>query len=109
MISRFPRKLATDLLTLDNLSSSIYRLIRGFPSALPSWVWALYSFDCALHIYTNGHALLLQDLDASISWKAIIWHQILCLVAMPVVGMMESIAVLSAIVDTPNGFEVISK
>ena len=86
-----------------------YLLISGWPEAIASWCYVLLAFDEAVRICGLSLALFIQDLDAMVGWEDMLWHQSLCLLLTPTLWILDATAILSAWIDMPSGFEVISK
>jgi hypothetical protein len=76
---------------------------------MPLWLWGVYALDRAICLYEDALALLVQDFDAFVDWKTMVVHQLMCPFIMPLTSVLEAASTLSAILDEPKGFEVISK
>jgi cellulose synthase/poly-beta-1,6-N-acetylglucosamine synthase-like glycosyltransferase len=89
--------------------SMLCLLISRWPKAITSWCVALLALHEAVRICGLSLALFIQDLDARVGCKDMLWHQALCLLLAPILWILDATAILSAWVDMPSGFEVISK
>lgn len=73
------------------------------------WSCMLLAFDKAVVIAGSSMALFVQDLDAGVRWRSMVWHQVLSLICYPLVKALSCVSLISAWTDIPRGFDVIAK
>jgi cellulose synthase/poly-beta-1,6-N-acetylglucosamine synthase-like glycosyltransferase len=95
--------------TLEPLFFLYWVCTRSFEQAVPSWFYALTTFQFVHSHMFSCVGLFIQDWDAGLSLKEMVWTQLIALVCKPVASWLEGWAAVSSIFQPAHTFYIVNK